>query len=494
MNIKHENVPGLLQEVVFEISKEDYAANLEAALKKQRRNVALPGFRVGNAPMGMIKKMYEPTLLVQEVDKLVNDSMANFIKDNNIQYILEPLPIEEKSQVDFQNPDKFVFAYEYALRPEVEVDYSKLPVVKDFRYVASDEEIDRQVAQLRERYGNYTTPEVVETDKDNVSVKYGEDKTGYIFLKDLTDKAAKKFVGKKVKETVKVKLREAFAEESSLARFLRVDVKDLEEGNAYEEELTIDYVGHLDLAEINEEFFKKAFPDGAVKDEKTMREAVAKMLAQQYETPINQRFMNDSIEMLIDNVPVELPDDFVKRYILVAQKDMTAEKLEAEYTQYKRAFQWQLIENKLLEENDVHVNGDDVRAYFRQYFIDNYFGAIYSKEMEPRIDEMVKEAMKNQDTVKQVYDMLFDMKLSNKLRDKLNIEIVEGDGQAFMTYITKGEEAKETAPAKKPRAKKAPAKKAAEEESAEAPAEKKAPKAKTAAKPKATKKSTKKEE
>ena len=184
MNIKHENVPGLLQEVVFEINREDYAANLEAALKKQRRSAVVPGFRAGNAPMGMIKKMYEPTLLVQEVDKLVNDSMANFIKDNNIQYILEPLPIEEKSKVDFQNPDTFVFAYEYALRPEVEVDYSKLPVVKDFRYVASEEEIDRQVDQLRERYGNYTTPEVVETDKDNVSVKYGEDKTGYIFLKD----------------------------------------------------------------------------------------------------------------------------------------------------------------------------------------------------------------------------------------------------------------------------------------------------------------------
>ncbi|MBO4489211.1 MAG: hypothetical protein J5741_06120 [Bacteroidales bacterium] len=493
MNIKHENVPGLLQEVVFEISKEDYAANLEAALKKQRRAVAVPGFRVGNAPMGMIKKMYEPTLLVQEVDKLVNEAMANFIKDNNIQYILEPLPVEEKSKVDFQNPDTFVFAYEYSLRPAVEVDYSKLPVVKDFRYVASEEEIDRQVDQLRERYGNYTTPESVLTDKDNVSVKFGEDKTGYIFLKDLTEKAAKKFVGKKVKETVKLKLREAFTSESTLARFYRVDVKELEEGNAYEEELTIDYIGHLDLAEINEEFFKKAFPDGNVKDEKSMREGVAKMMAQQYETPINQRFMNDAIEMLIDNVPVEMPDDFVKRYIMVAQKDMTQEKLETEYPQYKRAFQWQLIESKLLEENDVQVTGDDVRGYFRQYFIDNYFGAIYSKEMEPRIDEMVKEAMKNQDTVKQVYDMLFDMKLANKLRDKLNIEIVEGDGQAFMTYVTKSEEGAEAA-AKKPKAKKAPAKKAVKEEAAEAPKEEKAPKAKTPAKPKATKKTTKKEE
>ena len=272
-----------------------------------------------------------------------------------------------------------------------------------------------------------------------------------------------------------------------------MDVKDLEEGNAYEEELTIDYVGHLDLAEINEEFFKKAFPDGSVKDEKTMREAVAKMMAQQYETPINQRFMNDAIEALIDNVPVELPDDFVKRYILVAQKDMTPEKLETEYNQYKRAFQWQLIENKLLEENEVQVNADDVRDYFRKYFIDNYFGAIYSKEMEPRIDEMVNEAMKNQESVKQVYDMLFDLKLANKLRDKLNIEMVEGDGQAFMTYVTKAEEGAAEAPAKKPKAKKAPAKKAVKEEAAEETKEEKAPKAKTA-KPKAPKKSTKKEE
>ncbi|MCR4966038.1 MAG: hypothetical protein K6A41_10330 [Bacteroidales bacterium] len=493
MNIKHENVPGLLQEVFFEISKEDYAANLEAALKKQRRAASVPGFRAGNAPMAMIKKMYEPTLLVQEVDKLVNESMAKFIEDNKIQYILEPLPIEEKSKVDFQNPDNFVFAYEYSLRPEVSVDYSKLPVVKDFRYVASKDEIDRQIDQLRERYGNYTTPEVVESDKDNVSVKYGEDKTGYIFLKDLTDKFAKKFIGKKVKETIKVKLREAFADESALARFLRIDAKDLEEGNKYEEELTIDYIGHLDLAEINEEFYKKAFPDSNVKDEKTMRTAVAKMMEQQYESPINQRFMNDAIELLIDNVPVELPDDFVKRYILLVQKDMTPEKLETEYNQYKRAFQWQLIENVLLKENEVKVDADDVRSYFRKYFIDNYFGAIYSKEMEPRIDEMVNEAMKNQDTVKQVYDMLFDLKLSNKLRDKLNIEIVEGDGQAFMTYITKGEETKEAAPAKKPRAKKAAAKKETEETPAEEPKKKAAPKAKTA-KPKTTKKTTKKEE
>ena len=105
MNIKHENVPGQIQEVVFEINKEDYAANLEAALKKQRRTAQVPGFRPGNAPMGMIKKMYEKTLMVNEIDRLVNENMDKFFKDNEIKVIFEPLPVEEKSKIDFENAE-----------------------------------------------------------------------------------------------------------------------------------------------------------------------------------------------------------------------------------------------------------------------------------------------------------------------------------------------------------------------------------------------------
>ena len=140
MNIKHENVPGQIQEVVFEINKEDYAANLEAALKKQRRTAQVPGFRPGNAPMGMIKKMYEKTLMVNEIDRLVNENMDKFFKDNEIKVIFEPLPVEEKSKIDFENAEDFVFAYEYALAPDVKVDYAKLPAVVDFKMVPNDED------------------------------------------------------------------------------------------------------------------------------------------------------------------------------------------------------------------------------------------------------------------------------------------------------------------------------------------------------------------
>ncbi len=140
MNIKHENVPGQLQEVVIEVNKEDYAANLEAALKHQRRTVTVPGFRPGNAPMGMIKKMYEKNLLLREVDKLLNENLEKFFNDNKIKYIFEPMPVEEKSQVDFDQVENFVFTYEYALAPEVTIDYAKLPSVVDFSVLPTEED------------------------------------------------------------------------------------------------------------------------------------------------------------------------------------------------------------------------------------------------------------------------------------------------------------------------------------------------------------------
>ena len=153
MNIKHENVPGQVQELVIEIQKEDYAEKVENALKKQRREIAVPGFRKGNAPMGIVKKMYGKNVLVMEIDRIVNEEIEKFFKDNEVKYVFEPMPVEGKSQVDFDNPDNFTFTYEYALRPEVKIDYKAMPAVVDFTIGPGEEEIKNYIDQLRERHG-----------------------------------------------------------------------------------------------------------------------------------------------------------------------------------------------------------------------------------------------------------------------------------------------------------------------------------------------------
>ncbi len=491
MNIKHENVPGQLQEVTIEISKDDYAASLEAALKKQRRTATVPGFRPGNAPMGMIKKMYEKPLLVQEVDNIVNKEMDKFMKDNEVRYIFEPIPVEEKSKVNFDEPDNFEFVYEYALAPEVKVDYAKLPKVVDFTIVPTDEERASFINQLRERHGNYVTPETIEA-TDSVSVKYGEDKEGFFFMRDLTEAAQKKFEGKKKDEAVTLSMRKAFANESALTRFLKIDAKDLEADNEYKYKVTIKHIGRIEPAELNDEFFKKAYPDGSVKNEKDLNAEADKVITDQYQPELNRQFMNDAIEMLIDNVKVELPDDFIKRYILLTQKDMTADTLEEKYNDYKRAFQWQILEGKLVEGSDIKVEMEDVKNYFREYFIKNYFGNFNMDDVKDRVEELVKQSMENREYVKNVYDMLFDQKLTELLRSKLNIDHQKGDVKAFVDMLTARAD-KSKVPAKKAAAKKATAKKVKEDneevEEKEVKAKKAPAKAKTA---KTTK--TKKEE
>ena len=461
MNIKHEKAPGHLQEVTIEINKEDYAAELEAALKKQRRTAHVPGFRPGNAPMGMIKKMYEKTLLVQEIDNIVNKEMDKFMKDNEVRYIFEPLPVEGKSKVNFDEPDHFEFVYEYALAPDVKIDYAKLPKVVDFTIVPTAEDREGFIKQLRERHGNYITPETIEAG-DSVSVKYGEDKEGFFFMHDLTDAAQKKFMGKKKDEAVQLSLRKAFTNDAVLARFLKVDAKDLEADNEYKFKVTIKHIGRIEPAELNDEFFKKAYPDGNVKNEKELNAEADKVVTEQYQPELNRQFMNDAIEMLIDNVKVDLPDDFIKRYILLTQKDMTAETLEEKYNDYKRAFQWQILEGKLVEGSDIKVEMEDVKNYFREYFIKNYFGNFNMDDVKDRVEELVKQSMENREYVKNVYDMLFDQKLTELLRSKLNIDHQKGDIKAYVDMLSARAD-KSKAPAKKTAAKKTTAKKVKEE-------------------------------
>ncbi len=479
MNIKHENVPGQVQELVIEIQKEDYAENVDKALKKQRREVAVPGFRKGNAPMGIVKKMYGKNILVMEVDRLVNEQIEKFFKDNDVKYIFEPMPVEGKSNVDFDNPDNFTFTYEYALRPEVNIDYKAMPAITDFSIVPGEEEVDNQIAQLRERHGQYVMPDTIE-ENDSISVDYGAEKEAFFFIRDLKDDAKKAFVGKKVGDKISYAMRAAFSSDPFFARAFDLKVDELNADDPYTYEMTVKRIGRINPAELNEDFFKAAYPDGSVTSEEEMRKVEKAKLTDQYKPDTERLFMNKAIETLLDNVKVELPDDFMKRYIKAVQKDMDDEKLEKDFDQYKRSFAWQIMENTIVEGEDVNVTRADVENYFRDYFMKSYFANFNADSVKDQVDKIVADAMKNQEYVKNAYDMLYDQKLVEVLRKKMNIEHKEGDFKAFINEISpkedkegeKKEEKKETKPKKTTTKRKTAAK--AEEPAAEAaPAEEK---------------------
>ena len=473
MNIKHENVPGQVQELVIEIQKEDYAEKVENALKKQRREIAVPGFRKGNAPMGIVKKMYGKNVLVMEIDRIVNEEIEKFFKDNEVKYIFEPMPVEGKSQVDFDNPDNFTFTYEYALRPEVKIDYKAMPAVVDFTIVPGEEEIKNYIDQLRERHGKYVMPETIEAN-DSVSVDYGGEKEAFFFLRDLKEDAKKSLLGKKVGDKVSMSMRTAFNTDALFARAFDLKVEELNADDPYTYELTIKRIGRIEPAELNEEFFKAAYPNGNITTEEQLTEEAKNVIAGQYKPDTERLFMNKAIETLLDNVTVELPDEFMKRYIKAVQKDMDDEKLEKEFDQYKRSFAWQILENNIVEGEDVNVTRTDIENYFRDYFIKNYFGNFNADSVKDQVDKIVADSMKNQEYVKNAYDMLYDQKLVEVLRKKMNIEHKEGDFKAFIDVISPKDDKKEEKAEKTKKTSKRKTAEKAEEPAAEAaPAEEK---------------------
>ena len=499
MNIKNEKVNGDIQELTIEITKEDYAGKVETALKKYRRTAQVPGFRVGNAPMGMIKKMYEKSVTYDEVNNMMSQELYKYLSDNKIDIMLEPIPVEEKSKVDFENPDNFVFVYEYALQPKFDIDFNKQ--VTHFKIAASQEEIDNLINQMQRRYGEYNSPEEVGED-DYISAKI-DDKDSFFFTKELNEEGRKAFMGKKVNDTVHVALRKIFEDEKNVLKVLKIVDQPLEEGNQYEYDVTITSIGRITPAEINEDFFKKAYPDGNITTKEQLEKSCAEQIENQWKDYTDRQFMNDAIGVLLDNVNITFPDEFIKRYILLTQKDMTAEKLEEKYADYQKSFKWQLIENKIVKDNNLNVTQDDVKAYVRNFFMTNYFSNFKEEDIKDRLDSLVNDALKKKEDVKNIYDQLYDAKIMDVLRKNFIIVEKNGSYDDFVAFAS-GKEVEDKPVAKK----KAPAKaKKAEEKAEETSAEageakpkktrtKKTEAAEGEEKPKAktTRKSTKKEE
>jgi len=442
MNITHEASTENVQQLNIEVNRTDYAENVEAALKKYRRTVQVPGFRIGNAPMGLIKRNYEKPLIVEEVNKMVTDGLNNFIKENSVSILFEPMLIEEKSMIDFEKKEDFVFAFEFAVQPEFELEFAALPIMKTFKIEAAKDEIEDFMTQIRKRHGDYINPETIEDD-DYVTVRWDEDKEyGFFFVKDLTSKGKEWFLNKKKDDIVTVVFNELFESEENLKKFLNKTDGNIKDINSENVDVKIASIGRVDLAEMNDEFFKKAFPDGSITSIEEFEKHAAIQIEAQWKQESDRKFMNDAITLLIQNVVIDLPEDFIKRYLLTNNNEITEEKLSKDWKQYIETIKWQLIESKLGKEENIEVTLDEVKNHIRNFYYQNYFMQFNLADVEERLNQMVEEAVKDSKQMKQLYDQLFDHKIMLLLQSKMNLEELSGDFSQFITFMTGKEEEK----------------------------------------------------
>jgi len=446
MNITHSPAAENVQHLCIEVHKADYEEHVETALKKYRRTVQIPGFRVGNAPMGLIKRNYEKPLIADEVNKIVSEKLYGYFKDNSINIMFEPMLIDDKSSIDFEKKEEFVFTFEFAAQPEFEIDFAALPLLKAFKIEAAKSEIEDYMNQIRKRHGDYINPETIE-DEDYVTVKWGEAEFGFFFVKDLTENGKEWFLGKKADDMVDVVFNEMFTSKENLKKFLKKSDDNFDDNSIGGAEVKISSIGRANLSEMDDEFFSKAFPDGSITSIAAFEKNAAQQIEAQWKQESDRKFMNDAITLLIQSVDMELPEDFIKRFILKNNEEITEEKLNNEWKQYLDSFKWQLIESKLEKEGNINVDLDDVKKHIRNFYYQNYFMQFNLADVEDRLNQLVEEAVKDQKQVKQLYDQLFDQKIMEILQSKMNIEELSGDFNQFVAFLTgkEGEGKKEKA-------------------------------------------------
>ncbi|MDF9797611.1 trigger factor [Catalinimonas alkaloidigena] len=355
--------------IKINLKEEDYQPQIEEKVKEYRKKANLKGFRPGKVPPAIIKKMYGKGIKVEEINQLISQSLPKYIKDQDLNLVGEPLPNYENAEnIDWENQKDFEFTYDVGFVNEFEYDVSDKLKITKYKLQLGDKEIDETIENLREQFNDTENVDVVgEGDIVNGKVIGNdiENETS-IDLKQLDEKQSKVFIGAKKGDDVVFDIRETHPEDSEVATLLAKTPEEVAEVKG-EFTFNIESILHRKPGELNQEFFDKVFGKDAVKTEEEFREKVKETMQENYDRETDNLLMLDIRNTLVDNTEFEIPEEFLKRWLLEKNEgNITQEQIDKEFEDYVRDLRWNLIVNKISEDKEIKVEHDDVKEKARE--------------------------------------------------------------------------------------------------------------------------------
>ena len=440
MNITRENIDELNAVVKVDIAKEDYAGKVDKILKDYRKNANIPGFRKGHVPMGMVKKQYGQAVLVDEVNKLLQESLNKYLTEEKLDVLGNPLP-KEQENFDWES-DNYSFEFELGLAPEFEVDLDlKKPVTK-YNIVADEKMVNDQIESIQKQYGKLKTKDVVE-EGDTVAGTFKSEEEGIenettIELENIKGKRnLNKFVGAKVGDTITLKTKGLFEDDHALINHLKIE-HDKAHDLDIEVEFTISEINERELADLDQELFDKLFGKDQVKSVTELKEKIKEDAAKQFEQQSDQQLMNDITEALIEATDFELPKDFLQKWIqTVGEKPLTEEEAKEEYEKSEKGLRYQLIEGKVVNDNNLNVDFNDLKSFTTEKIKQQMaqFGQMDPSEKE--LDDIAARILGNQDEVKRLSEQLMNEKLLEFYKENMKFDEKEVTYEEFVKAIYK---------------------------------------------------------
>ena len=420
MKITQSKVKNMMSSIIVEVEESDYIEKVDAALKKYRKDAVIPGFRKGKTPMSIISKQYKVSIVVDEVNKMIQDQLYKHITDKKVRVLGSPMPMSSE-EIDWVNSVDFKFEYEIGLAPEFDVKLSGKDSLDYYNIKAEEKLVDNYCTDIAKRYGKMSNPEVSEKgdmvfcainqlDVNGVLMKNGISNDATVSIDVIEDKKnQKKFLGLKKDDNLTLNVLSTFTNQTDLAAMLNISADELKGLVSEDFQFTVKQVNRLAPSELNEELFAKVYKEESIKDVKIFKAKIKEEAENSFIVESDRMLKNDVVTFFVNKTKLKLPDEFLKRWLVkTSEKPLTMEQVEQEYDMYSKSLKWQLIENKILEEHEIKINNEDLLEHTKKMvaFQMKQYGQASTDEKQ--LLDISENILKNDDERKKISDQLFD--------------------------------------------------------------------------------------
>ena len=424
MNITREQREGGLSILKVVVNEADYGQAVEKQLRDYKRKANVPGFRPGMVPMGIVKKMYGKHVVAEQSYHLASNSVFEYLQKENIDYVGDVIPSEEQGEFDFENKTEFEFVFEIGEAPKIELELSAKDKITYNKIKVDKKMHDEFRSNYLRRYGRLVEVEKVEKDEAlNVTLDNGDMRIeeAYIGLISMTDEERAAWIGKEVGYKTTVNINELYKKPEQRAAILSVKEEELESIKA-EFEVEITKIRRFAEPELNEEFFKMAFPAGNVNSEEELDKFIDEEIERELKRECDFMFVNQMRKFIIEKAGLQMPEEFLKRWLYVINEGkFSREEIEKDFPAFINMFTWNYLQKHFITEGEIKVTPEEAKAEAMSFAQMQF--AQYGMPSAPAdmLEGFAKQIMDNKEQLQKIYEKLFEEKVVEYLRGKVKV-------------------------------------------------------------------------
>ena len=436
--------------LTVQVEKADYEDKVDQVLRDYRRKSNIKGFRQGNAPMGMIKKMYYVPVVADEVNKLVSESLFEYLNKEELRILGEPLPVkEDANSFDFEKDESFEFKFELGLSPEINIEITEKDKFPWYNIKIAKKEIDEYKDNVAKRHGEFISVDkagddelikgdLIKVDKDGNAIDDGisvEDASMSLdMMKDSDQKML--FSGASKGDEIIFDVKKAYPNDAELASLLQIDKSEIPMiDGAFK--VIIKDVQKFEKANIDQALFDKIYGEGEVKSEEEFVEKLKEEMKIQYDRDSDYRFGIDARENLIKRAKLDLPVEFLKKWLVQANENTTMEKVEEEFDNIEDDFRWQLIKDHLFKKYEISATEEEVmdsakevaRMQYAQYGIQDI--------PDEYLENFAREMLTKKDEARNIRERKLEEKLFTFIKNTAKVDEKEISVEKFRKLFDK---------------------------------------------------------